>query len=86
MLYGPRAVTPLGDLLSAQRKVRDHTKLTTGLSFDILSYKSIMSVPSTTSYFPFDSSAPQVFSSTWKNNYFIGEWYLSHVIIWSDIA
>jgi hypothetical protein len=33
-----------------------------------------MSAPSTTSYFPFDSDAPSVFSATQKGNYLIGEW------------
>ena len=38
---------------------------------------SIMTAPSTTTYYPFDSDAPQVFSSTQTENWVAGEPHLS---------
>src|ERR1700729_3196388 len=44
-------------------------------------YDSLMSAPSATSYTPFDSYAPAVFSGTQTNNYLKGDWCLSYLII-----
>jgi len=40
-----------------------------------------MSLPSTTSYFPLDSDAPQTFSEIQTDNYVYSECWLSHPII-----
>ena len=40
----------------------------------IVFYNSIMSAPSTTSYYPFDSEAPSIFRTTQANNYLNSEW------------
>ena len=43
-------------------------------SATIVLHNSIMSAPSTTSYYPFDSEAPRIFRNTQTNNYLNGKW------------